>query len=144
MVIIRKALGVLTVRLQDTQLTIGIIRRTKLGITNTEHRTVLKTRHVKTKHSMRHAKTKLSMRHAKTKHSMRHAKNTNTASYGGQGGGICMNGLFQEYIFANLYILFIASRSPGWRIKIAIVLILIIIPRKDNFIVFDINPTVFK
>ena len=134
MVIIRKALGVLSVRLQDTLLAIGIIRRTKLGITNTEHRTPLKTRHIK---------TKLSMRHAKTKHSMRHVKNTNTASYGGQGGGICLNGLFQEYIFANLYILFIASRSPGWRIKIAIVLILIIIPRKDNFIVFDINPTVF-
>ena len=125
MVIIRKALGVLSVRLQDTQLAIGIIRRTELGITNTEHRTPLKSRHVKTKLAMRHA------------------KNTNTASYGGQGGGICLNGLFQEYIFANLYILFIASRSPGWRIKIAIVLILIIIPRKDNFIVFDINPTVF-
>lgn len=143
MVIIRKALGVLSVRLQDTQLTIGIIRRTKLGITNTEHRTPLKTRHVKTKLSMRHVKTKLSMRHAKTKHSMRHAKNTNTASYGGQGGGICMNGLFQEYIFANLYILFIASRSPGFRNKTAIAFILVIIPREDNFIVFDINPTVF-
>lgn len=126
MVIIRKALGVLSVKLQDTQLAIGIIRRTELGITNTEHRTPLKTRHVKTKLSMRHV------------------KNTNTASYGEQGGGICLNGLFQEYVFINLYILFIASRSPGWRIKIAIVLILIIIPRKDNFIVFDINPTVFK
>lgn len=134
MVIIRKALGVLSVKLQDTRLAIGIIRRTKLGITNTEHRTPLKSRHAKAKHSMRHVKTKLSMRHV---------KNTNTASYGGQGGGICLNDLFQEYIFANLYILFIASRSPGWRIKIAIVLILIIIPRKDNFIVFDINPTVF-
>lgn len=58
MVIIRKALGVLSVKLQDTQLAIGIIRRTKLGITNTEHRTPLKTRHVKTKLAMRPCKDK--------------------------------------------------------------------------------------
>ena len=45
-----------------------------------------------------------------------------------QRGGIHLSGLFQEYVFINLYILFIASRSPGCWIKIAIAFILVIIP----------------